>query len=98
MEKGFKEFKVGDLVITPRAGGSKLDFRWKGPFRVAEKLGSTRYGVRICVQVSCISLMSLLFGCLSVLTMLILEGTKKMGERSGSHTWRFVISKSLRTS
>jgi hypothetical protein len=44
MEKGFKEFKVGDLVIAPKTGGSKLDFRWKGPFRVAEKLGSTRYG------------------------------------------------------
>jgi hypothetical protein len=26
MEKGFKEFKVGDLVITPKAGGSKWTF------------------------------------------------------------------------
>jgi hypothetical protein len=64
MEKGFKEFKVGDLVITPRAGCSKLDFHWKGPFRVSE-----RSDVRICVRVR---LTTLLFGCLRVQTMLIL--------------------------
>ncbi len=43
LEVPVKVFKAGDLVLTGRHGGSKLDFKWKGPFRVLESLESNIY-------------------------------------------------------
>jgi hypothetical protein len=38
-----KEFKVGELVLSFRHGGSKLDMKWCGPFRVVSKADANIY-------------------------------------------------------
>jgi hypothetical protein len=38
-----KKFAEGDLVITVRDVGTKLDYKWKGPYRVVKKLFANVY-------------------------------------------------------
>jgi hypothetical protein len=38
-----KEFKEGELVLSFRHGGSKLDMKWCGPFRVVNKANANIY-------------------------------------------------------
>ena len=52
-------FKENELVITVREVGSKLDYKWKGPFKVIKKLFANVYEIedlrtkkRICRDVS----------------------------------------------
>ena len=42
---GLKFFYENDLVITVRDMGSKLDFKWKGPYRVVKKLFANTYEI-----------------------------------------------------
>jgi hypothetical protein len=38
-----KSFKEDDLVVAFRHGGSKLDLKWKGPFKVVRKIHANIY-------------------------------------------------------
>ncbi len=38
-----KSFKVDDLVMAFRHGGSKLDMKWKGPFKIVRKVQGNIY-------------------------------------------------------
>ena len=38
-----KKFNEGDLVVTVREVGSKLDLKWKGPYRVVKKMFANVY-------------------------------------------------------
>ena len=46
-----KEFKAGDLVLSFRHGGTKLDMRWCGPFSVIERTNANIYKCTdLCTQ------------------------------------------------
>jgi hypothetical protein len=52
-----KKFDENDLVIPVREVGSKLDYKWKGPFRVIKKVFANVYGIEDLRQMTMMMLM-----------------------------------------